>query len=120
MGPRVFIRRPRLADADAFLAQVRKSRALHRPWVSPPSTRKAFAAWLARDRRKTHVALLVCHREDGAIAAVVNLSEIVRGAYEGAYLGYYAMSPHAGKGYLGEGLALVLDFAFGKDRKSVV
>jgi [ribosomal protein S5]-alanine N-acetyltransferase len=115
-GSRVFIRRPRPSDERAFLSLVRKSRALHRGWVSPPSTRKAFAAWLARGRRKTHVPLLVCLREGSAIAAVVNLSESVRGSYEGAYLGYYSMAPHSGEGYLSEGLALVLDFAFGKHR----
>ena len=43
---------------------------------------------------------------------VVNVSEIVRAALQGAYLGYYAFQPHAGEGYMTEGLALVLRHAF--------
>jgi ribosomal-protein-alanine N-acetyltransferase len=38
----------------------------------------------------------------------------VRGAFESAYLGYYAFAPHAGRGYITEALALALDRAFGE------
>ena len=41
------------------------------------------------------------------------MSEIVRSAFQSAYLGYYAFRPHAGQGYMTEGLALVLRHAFG-------
>jgi len=41
-----------------------------------------------------------------------NLSEIVRGSFQSAYLGYYALAPHAGDGYMSEGLELVLQAAF--------
>jgi ribosomal-protein-alanine N-acetyltransferase len=57
--------------------------------------------------------LLVCSRVDGAIVGVINVSEIVRSAFQSAYLGYYAFRPHAGQGYMTEGLALVLRHAFG-------
>ena len=33
------------------------------------------------------------------LAGVVNVSEIVRGAFQSAFLGYYAFTPHARKGY---------------------
>jgi [ribosomal protein S5]-alanine N-acetyltransferase len=57
--------------------------------------------------------LLVRRRADDAIVGVVNLNEIVRGSFQSAYLGYYAFRPHAGQGYMAEGLALVLRHAFG-------
>jgi ribosomal-protein-alanine N-acetyltransferase len=56
--------------------------------------------------------LLVCRKSDGAIVGVVNVSEIVRAAFQSAYLGYYAFRPHAGQGYMTEGLALLLRHAF--------
>jgi ribosomal-protein-alanine N-acetyltransferase len=49
----------------------------------------------------------------GELAGVINLSEIVRGAFRSAYLGYYAFVPHAGRGYMTEGLALALRWIFG-------
>jgi ribosomal-protein-alanine N-acetyltransferase len=49
---------------------------------------------------------------DGAVLGVVNLNEIVRGAFDSAYLGYYGFSPHTGQGYMTEGLRLVLRHAF--------
>jgi RimJ/RimL family protein N-acetyltransferase len=48
------------------------------------------------------------------LCGVINLSEIVRGSFESAYLGYYALAPHAGKGFMSAGLELVLDRAFGE------
>jgi len=47
---------------------------------------------------------------------VINVSEIVRGALHSAYLGYYAFVPHAGRGYMTEGLALALNWVFGELR----
>jgi len=44
---------------------------------------------------------------------VINVSEIVRGAFHSAYLGCYAFVPHAGRGYMTEGLALALRWVFG-------
>jgi len=43
---------------------------------------------------------------------VVNIGEIVRGALQSAFLGYYGSAAHAGQGYMTEGLTLVLRLAF--------
>ena len=56
--------------------------------------------------------LIVCRLTDGAIAGVFTLSEIVRGMFQSAYLGYYAERPYAGRGYMSEGMQLVLRHAF--------
>jgi len=119
-GDRVYLRRPRPADSTGFLAAVRASRTLHAEWVQAPKTGERFATYLRRfagpkSRRieaATHVGLLVCRQEDDALVGVFNLSEIVRGAFRSAYLGYYALAPHAGRGYMAEGLALTLRIAF--------
>jgi [ribosomal protein S5]-alanine N-acetyltransferase len=64
----------------------------------------------------THVGLLACRNEDDATVGIFNFSEIVRGAFCSTYLGYYALEPHAGQGYMSEGLALALEVAFLKLR----
>ena len=51
--------------------------------------------------------------DDGDLVGVFTVSQIVRGYFQSAYLGYYANARHAGKGLMGEAMALVLDHAFG-------
>jgi ribosomal-protein-alanine N-acetyltransferase len=63
--------------------------------------------------KPTHEARFVVLRVSGELAGVINVSEIVRGAFHSAYLGYYAFVPHAGRGYMTEGLALALRWVFG-------
>jgi ribosomal-protein-alanine N-acetyltransferase len=120
----VCVRAPCRSDAAAFVAAVAASRAVHRRWVQAPATAAEFAAYLRRfaGRRArdpaaaTHAGFLVCRVADGALVGVFNLSEIVRGSFNSAYLGYYAFAPHAGQGYMSEGLARVLAAAFGRLR----
>lgn len=115
-GNRVLLRPPGRADQACFIAGARASKALHGRWVSPPATPAAFALYLTRfgraSRAPHHVGLLVCRTSDGALAGVFNFSEIVRGAFQSAYLGYYAFAPLAGCGYMTEGFALALDAGF--------
>jgi len=108
---RVHIRPIALSDEAEFLRNVRASRAFHRPWSYPPSSPDAFRAHVgaanAHDQR-----LVVCRNDDGAIVGYFGLSQIVLGHFRNAYLGYYAFEPHAGQGYMREGLELVLRYAF--------
>jgi ribosomal-protein-alanine N-acetyltransferase len=86
--------------------------------VSAPDTRAAFRRYIERfggsARTSQHVGYVAVRDDDGALVGVFNFSEIVRGAFESAYLGYYAFAPHAGRGYGTEALALALDRAFGE------
>jgi ribosomal-protein-alanine N-acetyltransferase len=122
VGPRVYLRRPRPRDAAAFITGSKVSDRLHRGWVQAPTTKAGFASYLRRfagpQSRKpataSHIGVVVCKLDDDVLIGVFNFSEIVRGAFESSYLGYYAFAPHAGQGYMSEGLNLVLALAFGK------
>jgi ribosomal-protein-alanine N-acetyltransferase len=109
---RVELRPPAPADRGEFLAAMRASRSFHRPWLTSPDTNEAFDGFLARVESERHEPMLVCRREDGAIAGFINISEIVRGPFQSGYLGYGAVAAHAGRGYMREGLELVLARAF--------
>lgn len=115
-GFRIALARPTVRHEAAFLAAVRASRALHAGFVVPPTTPAAYREYLARfaSRRAgvRNLGFFAVRRDDRAVAGVLNLSEIVRGAFESAYLGYYALAPHAAAGYMAEALVLVLDTAF--------
>ncbi len=113
-GRRVFIRPPARADAAAFLAAVRASRKLHASWVQGPRSPERYAAYAKRygGRLSTHAGFLVLRKDTGELAGVFNLSEIVRGGFQSAYLGYFGFTGSVGEGFMSEGLALVLDTAF--------
>jgi ribosomal-protein-alanine N-acetyltransferase len=112
MTEQIFTRPPSRRDEATFLAAVRRSRKLHYPWVSPPASPKAFREYLARQRSASHAAFFVWSRQHDGLVGVVNLSEIVRGNFQSAYLGYYAFAPYAGRGMMREGLAQVITHAF--------
>jgi [ribosomal protein S5]-alanine N-acetyltransferase len=112
-GDLVFLRHPTAHDHGEFLDRVRASRKLHGRWVSAPADGQAFAAYLRRGKADDLESLLVCREEDGAIAGVYNVGQIFYGHLCSAYLGYYAFDPFAGRGYMREGLRLVLRYAFG-------
>lgn len=112
MAEAVFLRAPERRDEAEFLELVRRSRKLHRPWVSPPATPERFRAYLRRCRDADYCGLLACRRADGRIVGLFNISQIVRGPLQSAFLGYWAGAPFAGRGYMSRGLALVLRHAF--------
>jgi ribosomal-protein-alanine N-acetyltransferase len=109
---RVFLRPVSAEDQEEFIELVRMSTGLHHPWMSLPTTAAEFSAYLARFGEPTAEGLLVCLRDTGAIAGMINISNIVRGRFQCAALGYAAFAPTAGRGYLSEGLGLVLRHAF--------
>ena len=98
---------PSAHHAQELVDAVRRSRALHRGLVQPPQTVEAFRAYAKRFTKATHIGHLLT-TPDGELAGVVNISEIVRGAFQSAYLGYYAFVPFAGQGYMTSGIRLVL------------
>jgi ribosomal-protein-alanine N-acetyltransferase len=111
-GARVRLRVLTREDRVEFLALARESRGLHRPWTYPPERADQFDELYNRSRREDFLCLLACEVESGAITGVFTISQIVRGAFQSAYLGYYAHERHAGQGLMGEALEQVLDHAF--------
>lgn len=109
--PTVFIREPKIEDKNAFLQSMHHSRSLHHPWVQPPQTEDEFYHYLQRYQQNNQKSFLVCD-PSGHIAGVFNVNEIVLGLFQSAYLGFYATADYAGKGYMSEGLNLVLKKAF--------
>jgi ribosomal-protein-alanine N-acetyltransferase len=113
----VVLRPPEPGDEAEFLALARASRALHGAWVRPPRTPAEFRHYLARaagewDATPAHACRLVVRRADGALVGAANLNNLVWGGLRAASLGYYAFAAHAGRGYVREGVAQLLTFAF--------
>lgn len=109
---RVRLEIPRATHEAAFLEAVRRSRELHHPWVAAPADAESFRRFIDKPDGGRDASFLVM-MPGRKIAGVVNLNEIVRGVFKNAYLGYYAFSPHEGKGAMTAGLRAVMRRAFG-------
>jgi len=103
---------PGAEHGEAFLAAVQRSESIFDTWVFPPDTPEKYADHLRRYSADTHYSYLA-RANDGTLVGCINLNEIVRGALQSAYLGYYAFSPNQGKGLMKEALGGVISLAFG-------
>lgn len=120
-GDRVALRSLRLDDAPAMLALYQRNAAFLQPWDPPRPAgfytlayqqeiiRSAIADE-AGDRGYTYGLVL---QESGELIGRLRLSNIVRGAFQNAYLGYWLDEEHAGQGLMTEAVGLALDDAFG-------
>ena len=111
-GPLVYLRRPVASDVPALLALNRASARLYRGLASSMTTARACAAYIERSTRPDYVGMLICRRADGQIVGSVNISQIVRGTFQSAYMGYQMFVPHAGRGYMTAAMPLVLRVVF--------
>ena len=112
MASRVLLRPPAPGDQEEWIAAVRRSRELHRPWIQMADTPDSYATYVKRSRAPDVAFHLACRREDGAIVGFFNLSEMIRGKLQQAFLGYGAMAGFGGQGYMTEGMRLLLREAF--------
>ncbi|MFC0551376.1 GNAT family N-acetyltransferase [Planotetraspora thailandica] len=100
-------------DQDEFIGLVRASAELHYPYMNLPATPEDFQAFMRRyDDPEAAEAHLVYERETGAVAGYVTLNSIIRGRLQSAAIAYAAFAPFGGRGYMSEGLGLVVRHAF--------
>ena len=111
-GVRVILRSPTEADRDPLLAAMRSSETLLRPWMTDVDTDAYFDRMLARVDDERQDPNLVCLVDGGAIVGVISLSEIVRGAFQNAFLSYAAVRGYERQGLMSEALQLMLKRAF--------
>jgi [ribosomal protein S5]-alanine N-acetyltransferase len=109
---RVTLRSLAAGDEDEFIALARASAGLHHPWYTMPVTPEEFRAYLTRYAQPATEGFLVCLRDGGTMAGMVTIDSIIRGRFQSASLSYGAFAPAAGRGYMSEALALVLEYAF--------
>ncbi|MGF1515467.1 MAG: GNAT family N-acetyltransferase [Elainellaceae cyanobacterium] len=109
---RVYIRKPAADDLQKLLSLRQRGKAFHAPWVSLSLSKQKCRDYINRCRNKDFEGLLICQAADNEIVGVVNLSQIFYGAFQNAYLGYYADVEFAGQGLMAEGVGLAIAHAF--------
>jgi ribosomal-protein-alanine N-acetyltransferase len=108
----IVVRHPERSDRAEFVAAALRSGQLHRPWVTAPSTDDGYRRYLRHLDRESTWGFLICRRDTGTIAGVINVSNAVRGVFQSAYLGYYAFEGHEHQGLMREGLKAVVRHSF--------
>jgi ribosomal-protein-alanine N-acetyltransferase len=112
MARRLRVEPPTHADRREFIDLVELSYDLHRPWTFPPADAAGYRRLLERNERDDF-QLLLLRRGDDVIVGMFELSGIVRGFFQNAYLGYWVGAPYARQGYMTEGMRLLFRYAFG-------
>lgn len=100
----VILRKPTPEDRSAVVALYEASISIHNPWVYAPSN---FDNYLTQEHR-----YFVCKSDTDEIVGTFNISGVIRGYFQSAYLGYEVFCPFQNKGYMSQGMKLLLREAF--------
>lgn len=100
------------ADAADLIAANVASQAHHLPWVTSFTDQTGFDTWFARGLTGPNVSLVAREAVSNQVVGVINLNEIVMGAFQSAYLGYYGMLTFARTGLMTQALRAAAHYAF--------
>ena len=111
-GDRVWVAAAGEQDVAPYRRAVEQSRGRLARWnpVDPDDLGRALPLQ-SRDRRTLLIHALT-PEGDHDIVGKVNVSDVVRGRFESAAMGYDSYDPYAGRGLFAEGLRLVLNLLF--------
>jgi [ribosomal protein S5]-alanine N-acetyltransferase len=101
------------ADADELIVANRTSQEHHLPWVTSFTDQAGFDSWFTRCLTGPNVGLVAREVRSSKIVGVININEIVTGAFQSAYLGYYGMSSFSRQGLMTAALRAAVGYAFG-------
>ncbi len=115
-GRRVYLRFAARGDRSDWCALREANLEHNRPWeptlAGDPTSDERFDRLLRTQRTSDARRYLLCRRSDEAILGMINFGQIVRGAFQNAYLGYWIGVDHVRRGYMTEGVRLSLRHAF--------
>jgi ribosomal-protein-alanine N-acetyltransferase len=100
------------ADAEELIAANIANEAYHSPWVRPFTDLAGFDNWFNRCLTGPNIGLVARESVSNRVVGVINLNEIVAGAFNSAYLGYYGMSAFGRQGLMTAALREAIRFAF--------
>ena len=99
-------------DARDLIAANFVNREFHAPWSSPFTDVSGFEGWFSRMLPDRNVSLVARVSSTNEIVGVINITEIVMGVFQSAYLGYYGTSQFARQGLMTEALSLAIKYGF--------
>lgn len=98
-------------DEKPFLSAMQSSKSFHHPWIFAPTTDEEFDDYLAKYSQDNYQSHLVCDKKD-RIVGVINLNDIVLDDFQTATVKFFVVAEYAGKGYMSQGIKLIMQKAF--------
>lgn len=123
-GDKVTLRAPVMRDFREWAKLRGASRAFLEPWepswAADELDRGPWRQRLSRYRREfaqgSAMSLLIFENGQGRLTGGISMGNIRRGVAQSAQIGYWMGEEHAGKGYMGAAIRLMLDHGFGQMR----
>ncbi|MCJ7452641.1 MAG: GNAT family N-acetyltransferase [Steroidobacteraceae bacterium] len=98
--------------AAEFSLAARRSRTLHRGWVLPPTEPEKVAELASKRQGPTNYGFVIHDYESMTVAGYIDITNIVRGPFQSAYLGYYIFKGFERRGYMKWALGVVIQKAW--------
>ncbi|MCC3861013.1 GNAT family N-acetyltransferase [Pseudemcibacter aquimaris] len=114
MGEHVHLQLPANMHKKTFVDFVERNKKFHEPWVYVSTDPSYYDQYLRRMKMGRTLGAFVHTNESNDFVGVINLNSIRLDPFSTATLGYYAEENMCGKGYMKEGILLMLDHAFKK------
>ncbi|REJ78423.1 MAG: GNAT family N-acetyltransferase [Acidobacteria bacterium] len=110
-GDLVTLRFPVLEDATEFIESVLTSVELHAGLVHPPADTETFEAYVRKNHDGASACFVIVEHSSDEIAGAINMTQIYRGGFGSAYLGYYLFKGFTGRGLMESALRTLVAFA---------
>lgn len=114
-GKRIYLRKPHMQDKYDFVSSLKKSKKFHYPWIINKINLSFYQGYLLRFEKNSE-GHFVCCLKTNSILGVINVNDISPGPEKTGFLGFYAFVQHARKGYMSEGMQLVIERSFNSMR----
>lgn len=118
-GENIFIRPFSTEDAEALLELQTRNRDFFEkfsmdrtPEFYTLETQLKRIKQFEEDRKNDEGYNFGIFKHDGTLIGTMNLFQVLRGAIQGAFIGYFLDKKHNGKGYTTEAAKLLVDYAF--------
>jgi ribosomal-protein-alanine N-acetyltransferase len=99
-------------SAKEFALAASRSKSLHRSWVHPPTTAAAAAELAKRRQGPDNYGYVVRDYDTAKAAGYIEITNIVRGPFQSAYLGYYMFKGYERRGYMRWALGVIIQRAW--------
>ena len=121
-GPNVTLRPPRRADLRHWIDIRSKSKTFLEPWepawsrdaLTPGAYRRRIRRVAQEWRQGTSFGFFIWENNGGTLVGGITLTNVRHGVVESGSIGYWVGEPYIRRGYGGEAVQIILDFAFRK------